>query len=412
MKKKLLKKLAIGALSLCLIAPAAVSDVAIVNASQISDAVKKDPSSYNNVIDYMTKLSWVYGDCKSQAEFVKLVNSELGANYCTSDDINKALVYLADQLSTEAGKKYSKDESALLMMERMGYPEKFVKDFYTNYKVKASAKVSDWSISVAKAVYKGKAVTPAVTAINGGKKMKKGTDFTVTYKNNKKAGTGTAVIKGKGKYKGTVKVSFTITDPNLDESLPVFSISSAQIVGKDVMLSWYAGSKTDGLSVEILRAESGKNNYKVIGSVGQKSLGSGVKEFYVDKGAGKGKYQYKLRAKKGKKFGKESSAQSSVTAYSKWYKSEDGEYIVMNDWSDGYASFVNYSKDFDTAWHCDWMYEKNGDNTYTVSMNWSSDDGTDEYNGIRTLEVTNDYFKFTDTGKVYKSLNNVQISIE
>lgn len=412
MKRNIFKRLIIGVLSLCLIVPAAIEGTTVVNASQISDAVKKDPSSYTSLTDYMTKLSWLYDECKSQAEFVKMVNSELGNNYCTADDINKALIYLADKMSSETGKNYSKSEIALLMMERMGYPEKFIKDFYLNYKVKASTKVSDWTITIGKAIYKGKAVKPTVTAVNGGKKMKKGKDFTVTYKNNKKVGNATAVIKGKGKYKGTVKISFTITDPNYDETLPVLYISSAQIVGNDVMLSWYANSKTSGLSLDILRAEAGKTNFKVVGSVGEKSISSGLKEFYVDKGAGKSNYQYKLRVKKGKKFGADSSATASSSAYTKWYMSDDGEYIVMDSWYGGYANFTNYSKDFDTAWHCDWMYEKIGDNSYLVSMSWNSGDGADEYNGQRTIEVTNDYFKFTDTGKIYNALNDYNISIE
>ena len=58
------------------------------------------------------------------------------------------------------------------------------------------------------------------------------------------------------------------------------------------------------------------------------------------------------------------------------------------------------------------MYEKIGDNSYLVSMSWNSGDGADEYNGQRTIEVTNDYFKFTDTGKIYNALNDYNISIE
>lgn len=42
------------------------------------------------------------------------------------------------------------------------------------------------------------------------KTLKSGTDYTVTYKNNLNAGTGSVVITGKGAYSGTVTKTFTI----------------------------------------------------------------------------------------------------------------------------------------------------------------------------------------------------------
>lgn len=57
---------------------------------------------------------------------------------------------------------------------------------------------------------KGKAVKPAVKLSFNGKNLKKGKDYKVTYKNNKKKGTATIVIKGKGNFKGTKKIKFKI----------------------------------------------------------------------------------------------------------------------------------------------------------------------------------------------------------
>ena len=65
-------------------------------------------------------------------------------------------------------------------------------------------------IKVKAAKWTGKALKPAVTVKYKGKKLKKGTDYTVKYSNNKKIGKGTATITGKGNYKGTVKAKFTI----------------------------------------------------------------------------------------------------------------------------------------------------------------------------------------------------------
>lgn len=58
--------------------------------------------------------------------------------------------------------------------------------------------------------YNGKTKKPAVTVKVNGNTLKEGTDYTVTYKNNKNIGTATVTIKGKGNYTGTVTKQFTI----------------------------------------------------------------------------------------------------------------------------------------------------------------------------------------------------------
>ena len=58
--------------------------------------------------------------------------------------------------------------------------------------------------------YTGKAITQTPTVKLGSKTLKKGTDYTVTFKNNKAIGTATVTIKGKGNYSGTVSKTFKI----------------------------------------------------------------------------------------------------------------------------------------------------------------------------------------------------------
>lgn len=59
--------------------------------------------------------------------------------------------------------------------------------------------------------YNGKAQKPAPTLTYHGRTLKKDTDYTLSYSNNKKKGTATCTIKGKGYYTGTVKKTFKIT---------------------------------------------------------------------------------------------------------------------------------------------------------------------------------------------------------
>jgi hypothetical protein len=42
------------------------------------------------------------------------------------------------------------------------------------------------------------------------KALKKGTDYTVPYKNNSKIGKATVTVTGEGKYEGTKTISFNI----------------------------------------------------------------------------------------------------------------------------------------------------------------------------------------------------------
>ena len=56
----------------------------------------------------------------------------------------------------------------------------------------------------------GKARTQSLTVKLSGKTLKRGTDYTVTYKNNKNVGKATVTIKGKGKYTGTITKKFKI----------------------------------------------------------------------------------------------------------------------------------------------------------------------------------------------------------
>ena len=65
-------------------------------------------------------------------------------------------------------------------------------------------------LSATSYTYNGNEKKPSVTVKIGDKTLKKGTDFTVSYSSNKNAGTAYVTVKGKGKYSGTVKKSFTI----------------------------------------------------------------------------------------------------------------------------------------------------------------------------------------------------------
>lgn len=91
--------------------------------------------------------------------------------------------------------------------------------------------------------YTGKALKPAVTVIYDGKTLKKGRDYTVSYKNNKKPGIATVTVKGKGEYSGTATTTFEISPK------PVTNVKAVRKNSKNT-ITWKAAN-VSGYEVEI-----------------------------------------------------------------------------------------------------------------------------------------------------------------
>lgn len=73
----------------------------------------------------------------------------------------------------------------------------------------SSVKVS----SIGTMSYTGGDIRPNPKVTYGSKTLKKGTDYTLSYKNNRYGGTASIIITGRGSYKGTKTVSFRISGP-------------------------------------------------------------------------------------------------------------------------------------------------------------------------------------------------------
>ncbi len=95
--------------------------------------------------------------------------------------------------------------------------------------------------------YTGKAIKPAITVKDGGKKLVNGTDYTVSYKNNTKIGTATVTITGKGDYTGTKTLTFKI--------VPKKVTLTGKTSGTKETLSWKKSAGATGY--EIYRSVSG-----------------------------------------------------------------------------------------------------------------------------------------------------------
>lgn len=95
--------------------------------------------------------------------------------------------------------------------------------------------------------YTGKEVKPAVKVTFKGKTLKNGTDYVVTYKNNVKKGTATAVVTGINGYFGSITKTFRIAP----------SITSATVTG--LRSTTYNGKKQTQNPKVVLNGKTLKN---------------------------------------------------------------------------------------------------------------------------------------------------------
>ena len=93
-----------------------------------------------------------------------------------------------------------------------------------------SLSVADCTVSIpyASYTYRGRGIKPTVTVKDAaGKKLTKGTDYTVSYSNNTSVGTATITVKGIGNYTGTTKKTFTVKKLDLSTSYAKVTIPYA-----------------------------------------------------------------------------------------------------------------------------------------------------------------------------------------
>ncbi len=110
-----------------------------------------------------------------------------------------------------------------------------------------------WDLADDTYTYTGKAVKAKVCAADG---MVRSTHYTVTYKNNIKPGIATAVIKGKGSFKGKTELTFKI----VPKKVSVAGLTSKK--SKKAVLTWKRDKSVDGYEIRYSTDKSFKKNVK------------------------------------------------------------------------------------------------------------------------------------------------------
>ena len=164
--------------------------------------------------------------------------------------------------------------------------------YYSGFNIRLNTvSLSDATVTVPAQTYTytGKALKPAATVKAVGKTLKAGTDYTVSYSNNKNAGTAKITITGKGgDYVGTKTVTFKIAKAK----------SSAKAKKSTVSVK-YAKVKKKAQTVANLtvKCDKGKASYKSASSGKAKKFKVNKKtgKVTVPKGTKKGTYKVKVK---------------------------------------------------------------------------------------------------------------------
>ena len=235
---------------------------------------------------------------------------------------------------------------------------------------KATVKVTVLKINAKKATItaiknqaqNGKALKPAVEVKLNGKVLKNGTDYTVTYKNNKKPGKATVTVKFKGNYTGSKTGSFIIVPSkanitSLTASKDSITVKYSSVSGaKTYQIAYrikgtnkwnYVTNKTT--SKKISKLTTGKE-YEVMIRAGIKS---GSKTLY---GAWSNKKYVSIKKivndstkeAEARKIAKKIAEVANANGSTKLEKIQNAAYLVAQ--YAYYAEYTNEDKDYRTAY--------------------------------------------------------------
>ena len=151
--------------------------------------------------------------------------------------------------------------------------------------------------------FTGKNITQSITVKYNGKALKNGTDYTVSYSNNKKIGTATVKIAGKGSYTGTVTKTFKI-NPAKQE------IQKLTAKSKAFFVDWAQKGSATGYEIQYA------TNSKFTSAKKVTITNNKTDKTTISKLSGKKKYYVRVRSYttvKGTKYYGAWSASKSVT---------------------------------------------------------------------------------------------------
>ena len=151
--------------------------------------------------------------------------------------------------------------------------------------------------------YNGKNQTQSITIKLENKTLKNGTDYSITYKNNKNVGIATVTITGKGAYTGTLTKTFNINPKGT-------SLKKLTAGKKQFKATWNAQkTQTTGYQIQYSTNKNFKSGKKTVKIKKNKTTSSTVKKLKAKK-----KYYVRIRTYK---------TVNGKTYYSGWSKAKN-----------------------------------------------------------------------------------------
>lgn len=163
------------------------------------------------------------------------------------------------------------------------YSGEFERKFNIIISKKNITQISNISIDTANKVYTGSNIKTSIVLKNGTNTLEEGTDYTVTYTNNKNYGTATVTITGKGNYEGVITKTFKI----VPRKISITSLKNRIL--RIVTINWNKDTSVRGY--EIYRSTSQNGTYSLVKTVTKNSTNRAT--FVAQK---KGTYYYKVRS--------------------------------------------------------------------------------------------------------------------
>ena len=174
-----------------------------------------EPKDMNN----NSEISAIVADVRANGnKAVKPTVVVKDGNKILKNGTNYTLIY---ENNTAIGEPTDENAPTVAIIGKGNYEGSITKTFRI-YEKAASTMAVD---KIAAQTYTGDEITPDVTVYANAKDQKAktnalelGKDYTVTYENNVKAGTGKAIITGLGQYGGTKTINFTIQKKSVKEN--------------------------------------------------------------------------------------------------------------------------------------------------------------------------------------------------
>ena len=157
-------------------------------------------------------------------------------------------------------------------------------DVQDNHSIHASFELEE-AISISKAkvskmkncTYTGKSITRNPSVLLNGVRLKKGTDYTVKFTNNKNVGTAKATFAGKGKYAGKISATFKINPKGT-------SIKKIKRGKKKMTVKWKRQAKqTTGYQIRYSLKKNFKSGVKTVTVKGPKTTKKVIKKLKAKK---------------------------------------------------------------------------------------------------------------------------------